>query len=113
MKKKIDNNTNEENSKNAKKIIRRNLRLEARVTEKEYFQATELAKTCGLSISDYIRRTALGQHPRQRLSEREIEALCSLADARGTLSVLQQPLSPYKQINEPCTLVIPGLWNNG
>ena len=69
MKKKIDNNTNEENSKNAKKIIRRNLRLEARVTEKEYFQATELAKTCGLSISDYIRRTALGQHPRQRLSE--------------------------------------------
>ena len=74
MKKKIDNNTNEENSKNAKKIIRRNLRLEARVTEKEYFQATELAKTCGLSISDYIRRTALGQHPRQRLSEREIEA---------------------------------------
>lgn len=85
MKKKIDNNTNEENSKNAKKIIRRNLRLEARVTEKEYFQATELAKTCGLSISDYIRRTALGQHPRQRLSEREIEALCSLADARGDL----------------------------
>ena len=79
MKKKIDNNTNEENSKNAKK------RLEARVTEKEYFQATELAKTCGLSISDYIRRTALGQHPRQRLSEREIEALCSLADARGDL----------------------------
>ena len=44
-----------------------------------------LAKTCGLSISDYIRRTALGQHPRQRLSEREIEALCSLADARGDL----------------------------
>ena len=67
------------------KIIRRNLRLEARVAEKEYFQATELAKTCGLSISDYIRRTALGQHPRQRLSEREIEALCSLADARGDL----------------------------
>ena len=51
MKKKIDNNTNEDNSKNAKKIIRRNLRLEARVTE----------------------------------SEREIEALCSLADARGDL----------------------------
>lgn len=27
MKKEIDNNTNEENGKNAKKIIRRNLRL--------------------------------------------------------------------------------------
>ena len=36
-------------------------------------------------MSDYVRRTALGQHPRQRLSEREVEALCSLTDARGDL----------------------------
>ena len=48
-------------------------------------QAKELAKTCGLSMSNYVRRTALGQHPRQRLSEREVEALCSLTDARGDL----------------------------
>lgn len=68
-----------------KKITRRILRLEARVTEQEYTQAAELAKTCGLSMSDYIRRTALGQRPRQRLSEREVEALCSLTDARGDL----------------------------
>ena len=61
-----------------KKITRRTLRLEARVTEQEY-------KTCGLSMSGYIRRTALGQHPRQRLTNREVEALCSLTDARGDL----------------------------
>ena len=70
---------------NDKKVIRRTLRLEARVTEREYTQAAELAKTCGLSMSDYVRRTALGQHPRQRLSDREVEALCSLTDARGGL----------------------------
>lgn len=68
-----------------KESVRRNFRLEARVTEKEYTQATELAKTCGLTLSNYVRRTALGHHPRQRLSDREVEALCSLIDARGDL----------------------------
>lgn len=55
------------------------------MTEQEYTQAAELAKTCGLSISNYMHRTALGQHPQQRLSEREVEALCSLTDVRGDL----------------------------
>ena len=75
----------EVDEENEKKVTRRTLRLEARVTKQEYTQAAELAKTCGLSMSDYVRRTALGQHPRQRLSEREVEALCSLTDARGDL----------------------------
>ena len=56
MKKK--KNTNKEvNEENEKKVTRRTLRLEARVTEQEYTQAAELAKTCGLSMSDYVRRT--------------------------------------------------------
>ena len=79
------NSDKEVDEKNDKKVTRRTLRLEARVTEQEYTQAAELAKTCGLSMSNYIRRTALGQHPRKRLSEREVEALCSLTDARGDL----------------------------
>lgn len=82
-KKKITNKDVDE--ENNKKVTRRTLRLEARVTEQEYAKAKELAKTCGLSMSNYVRRTALGQHPRQRLSEREVEALCSLTDARGDL----------------------------
>lgn len=64
---------------------KRTRRLEARVTTEEYAKAVELAETCGLSLSDYIRRCALGQHPRQRLTEKETEALCSLSDARGDL----------------------------
>ena len=83
--KKKKNTDNEVDDENDKKVIRRTLRLEARVTEQEYAKAAELAKTCGLSMSIYVRRTALGQHPRQRLSEREVEALCSLTDARGDL----------------------------
>lgn len=82
MKKNIDERKDD---KKKKKVVRRELRLEARVTEEEYAKAAELAKTCGLSLSNYIRRTALGQHPRRRLTDREVEALCSLADARGDL----------------------------
>ncbi|WP_455658967.1 plasmid mobilization protein [Phocaeicola faecalis] len=81
-KKNINNEVDEENDQ---KVIRRTLRLEARVSEQEYAKAAELAKTCGLSMSNYVRCTALGQHPRQRLTEREVEALCSLTDARGDL----------------------------
>ena len=83
--KKKKNTDKEVDEENEKKVTKRTLRLEARVTEQEYAQAAELAKTCGLSISEYVRRTALGQHPRQRLSEREVKALCSLTDARGDL----------------------------
>lgn len=82
---KKDNSDKEKDEEDDKKKQRRILRLEARVTDKEYTQAAELAKSCGLSMSDYVRRTALGQHPRQRLTDREVEALCSLSDARGDL----------------------------
>ena len=58
--KKKKNTDKEVNEENEKKVTRRTLRLEARVTEQEYTQAAELAKTCGLSMSDYVRRTALG-----------------------------------------------------
>ena len=68
--------TTEEKKKKKKKDIKRTKRLEARVTEKEYAKAVELAETCGLT---------LGQHPRRRLTDKEVEALCSLSDARGAL----------------------------
>ena len=80
--KQIDGNKEEEK---AKKDTRRILRLEARDTEDEYAKAAELAQSCGLTMSDYVRRTALGHRPHLRLTEREVEALCSLSDARGDL----------------------------
>ena len=54
--KKKKNSDKEVDEENDKKVTRRTLRLEARVTEQEYAQAKELAKTCGLSMSDYVRR---------------------------------------------------------
>ena len=68
-----------------KMTTKRTRRLEARVTSEEYAKVTELAETCGIGLSEYIRRCALGQHPRQRLTDKEAEALCSLSDARGDL----------------------------
>ena len=83
--KSLDMTTTEENKDEKKKDIKRTKRLEARVTEKEYAKAVELAETCGLTLSDYIRKCALRQHPRRRLTDKEVEALCSLSDARGEL----------------------------
>ena len=87
MKKNENNKLIDENKieKKYKKDTRRTLRLEARVTEEEYTKAAELAQSCGLTISDYVRRTALGHRPHLRLTEREAEALCGLSDARGDL----------------------------
>lgn len=82
----IEEEKNEEQKDDdKKKAVRRTKRLEARVTEEEYAKAVELAETCGLALSDYIRKCALGQRPRRRLTDKEIEALCSLSDARGDL----------------------------
>ena len=82
----IEEEKNEEQKDEDKKeAVRRTKRLEARVTEEEYAKAVELAETCGLALSDYIRKCALGQRPRRRLTDKEIEALCSLSDARGDL----------------------------
>ena len=80
---KYDNNGRKQGRK--EKAIKRTKRLEARVTEKEYAKVVELAETCGLTLSDYIRKCALGQHPRRRLTDKEVEALCSLTDARSEL----------------------------
>ena len=64
---------------------KRTERLEVRVNSDEYNRVAELANTCGLTVSNYVRKCVLGQHPKQRLTDREIEALCSLSDARGDL----------------------------
>ena len=82
----IEEDKNEEQKdEDKKKVVRRTKRLEARVTEEEYAKAVELAEACGLALSDYIRKCALGQRPRRRLTDKEVEALCSLSDARGDL----------------------------
>ena len=107
--KQIDGNKEEEKDK---KDTRRILRLEARVTEDEYAKAAELAQSCGLTMSDYVRRTALGHRPHLRLTEREVEALCSLSDARGDLIRVVAAVKSI-QADKPSISAIPDLWSNG
>lgn len=70
----------------------RSRRIEARVTEPELREVVRLAEQCGLTLSNYVRRCALGQHPKRRLSDREIDALCSLTDARSELVHIRNAL---------------------
>ncbi len=75
----------------------RNRCIEARVTDAELNCIVALAAQCGLTLSDYLRRCALGQHPKQRLNDREIDALCSLTDARAELIHIRNALKGRSQ----------------
>ncbi len=72
-------------SENKVKAIQREKRLEARVTKEEYDKVKANAALCGLTVSNYTRKCTLGQRPKQHLSDKECEALCSLIDARADI----------------------------
>ena len=78
-------------------VPRRTKRLDSRATPDEYNTVKENAKKCGLTISDYMRKCALGHKPKLHLTEREIEAYCSLADARGDLVHIRSALKGKSQ----------------
>lgn len=75
----------------------RSSRIEARVSDAELKRIVALAAQCGLTLSNYVRRCALGQHPKQRLNDREIDALCSLTDARSELVHIRNVLKGRSQ----------------
>lgn len=75
----------------------RSRRIEARVSNAELESIIALAQQCGLTLSGYLRRCALGRHPKQRLNDREIEALCSLTDARAELIHIRNALKGRSQ----------------
>lgn len=62
---------------------KRTERLEVRVTSEEYNRVAELANTCGLTVSNYVRKCVLGQHPKQRLTDRELKpcVVCQMHEA--------------------------------
>lgn len=71
--------------------------IRSRVTESEYIKISYLSKQCGLSLSNYFRKCVLGQHPKNRLTEKEVEALNSLADARGDVVKIANALNGRSQ----------------
>lgn len=74
-------------------VPKRTLHLDARVTQEEYDAVKKRADECGITVSKYTRECTLGHQPKYHLTEREIEALISLTDARGDVVRL------FSQIN--------------
>lgn len=63
-------------------------RLIVRLTPQLHKEIEEYAALCGLTTSAYVRKRLEGKYPRQRLTDKEMEALNSLSDARGDIQKL-------------------------
>lgn len=68
-----------------------------RVSSEERKQIRHKAELCGISTSDYVRRCAIGHSPKLRMTEAEIEAFNSLAEARGELVRIKNALRGKSQ----------------
>ena len=74
-----------------------NQRLTFRMSTDERRRMLDKADSCGLSLSEYVRQCALVHSPKLRMTEAEIEAFNSLADARGELVRIKNALRGKSQ----------------
>ena len=68
-------------------------RLDIRVSEKEKSAITRKARACGLSISEYVRKRALGYEPRAAPSDELLSftsALIELANKKEASAVVEK-----------------------
>lgn len=68
-----------------------------RATEEERRVILQKSRECGISQSEYIRKRALNHRPKARLTEREVAAYVSIADARADLIHIKNALSGKSQ----------------
>ena len=66
--------------------------IDIRLTQKEYEAIVEKAAECGLTLSNYGRRLLQNHHQNKRLSDKEVQGLNSLSDARADLIRIQNVL---------------------
>ena len=81
----------------------RKLQLKTRVTEKEKLRIENKAKKCGLSVSEYLRKRALGYLPKALLPENFFELtekLGVLCDALGVLNSAELQAEVLKLLDE-------------
>ena len=74
-----------------------------RVTEKEKVRIENKAKKCGLSVSEYLRKRALGYSPKSLLPEsfyEFTEKIGVLYEALGTLNSTQLQAEVLKLLDE-------------
>ena len=73
------------------------------ILPRTYATVPEYASLCGLTTSAYARKRLEGKYPKRRLTDKEMEALNSLSDARGDIQKLfgflkGRPLSERENI---------------
>ena len=86
------------------KILKeRKVQLKMRATEKEKVRIENKAKKCGLSVSEYIRKRALGYSPKALLPEsfyEFTEKIGILYEALGTLNSTELQAEVLKLLDE-------------
>ena len=81
----------------------RKVQLKMRATEKEKVRIENKAKKCGLSVSEYLRKRALGYSPKALLPESFYaftERLGVLYEALGTLNSTELQAEVLKLLDE-------------
>lgn len=83
-----------------KKIVKRSNRIVARVSPLEKKVVQLSAEKCGLTESDYLRKSALHQKIKLRLSEEELEVLKTLTDYRSNFQRLANLINKRSDMQE-------------
>ena len=81
----------------------RKVQLKFRITEKEKIRIENKAKKCGLSVSEYLRKRALGYSPKTLLPEsfyEFTEKIGVLYEALGTLNSTELQAEVLKLLDE-------------
>ena len=81
----------------------RKVQLKMRATEKEKVRIENKAKKCGLSVSEYLRKRALGYSPKSLLPEsfyELTEKLGALYEALGRLNSTELQAEVLKLLDE-------------
>ena len=87
----------------------RKAQLKMRATEKEKVRIQNKAKKCGLSVSEYLRKRALGYSPKALLPENFYEfteKIGILYEALGTLSSTELQAEVLKLLDEIYTKLL-------
>lgn len=84
-------------SKTLKKRQNKEHHIDVRFTEEEYNQIVANAAKCGMPKSLYVHNAALGQQPRQLMTDGQEEALKSLSAARSELVGIRNALHSLPQ----------------
>ena len=84
-------------------ITNKNVRIVSRVSETEKKKIESLADKCGLSISEYVRKRALGYEPKAVLPDvffNFYEKLCELINSLNDNELKEKALNLFDEIHD-------------